>query len=252
MVTTAKDQQWEKKLMRDYYYILGIKSDASIEEIKKAYRKLSLKFHPDKNDGDEFFTERFKEIQEAYETLIDATKRSKYDSLKSNNSYTRHSNSGINFIPEIEFFTSNKIAFEYDEEITFSWKTINADKVILRPFGVVPPIGQKTYKIKDLKNQSLIFELVAENSNIGRQTKSLLKLGNNTYNELYKFFEGEIERNKFKRNEEQSKNSHQNINDDELKQENRMGSSVSNKALIQWFILGLALFIAFLYIIGRL
>ena len=56
--------------MKDYYYILGIKPNASTDEIKKAYRKLSLKFHPDKNDGDKFFEERFKEINEAYENLI--------------------------------------------------------------------------------------------------------------------------------------------------------------------------------------
>jgi len=43
-------------LLKDYYYILGLKQSASTDEIKKAYRKLSLKFHPDKNDGDEFFT----------------------------------------------------------------------------------------------------------------------------------------------------------------------------------------------------
>jgi len=53
-------------MMKDYYYILGINQTSGLEEIKKAYRKLSFKFHPDKNDGDVFFTERFKEIQEAY------------------------------------------------------------------------------------------------------------------------------------------------------------------------------------------
>ena len=65
--------------IKDYYYILGIARNASQEEIKKAYRKLSTKFHPDKNDGDKFFEERFKDINEAYETLVDNTKRKIYD-----------------------------------------------------------------------------------------------------------------------------------------------------------------------------
>jgi curved DNA-binding protein CbpA len=64
---------------KDYYYILGITPNASKDEIKKAYRKLSTKFHPDKNDGDKFFEERFKDINEAYETLIDDAKRKMYD-----------------------------------------------------------------------------------------------------------------------------------------------------------------------------
>ena len=133
--------------MKDYYYILGLKQTASTDEVKKAYRKLSLKFHPDKNDGDDFFTERFKEIQEAYEILVDSSKRVKYDDLKFNSSSTRQTNNGVNFNPDIEYFKSDKQTFEFDEEITFSWKTINADKVILKPFGIVQPIGQKTYKI---------------------------------------------------------------------------------------------------------
>ncbi|MBK8393016.1 MAG: DnaJ domain-containing protein [Saprospiraceae bacterium] len=66
--------------MKDYYYILGIESDASEDEIKKAYRKLSVKFHPDKNEGDKFFENRFKEIQEAYETLSNKNQRILYDS----------------------------------------------------------------------------------------------------------------------------------------------------------------------------
>jgi len=65
---------------KDYYYILGLASNASKDEIKKAYRKLSTKFHPDKNDGDKFFEERFKDINEAYETLVDDAKRKVYDS----------------------------------------------------------------------------------------------------------------------------------------------------------------------------
>lgn len=65
--------------MKNYYQTLGVNRDASRDEIKSAYRKLAQKFHPDKNDGDEFFEERFKEIQEAYETLIDPLKKGSYD-----------------------------------------------------------------------------------------------------------------------------------------------------------------------------
>src|SRR4051812_7571536 len=65
--------------MKDYYYILGLDKNASIDQIKKAYRKLSLKFHPDQNNGDKFFEERFREINEAYETLGNDFKREIYN-----------------------------------------------------------------------------------------------------------------------------------------------------------------------------
>ena len=57
--------------MKDYYYILGLPNTATTEEIRKAYRKLSTKFHPDKNNGDKFFEELFKEIKEAHDFLIE-------------------------------------------------------------------------------------------------------------------------------------------------------------------------------------
>jgi molecular chaperone DnaJ len=64
---------------RDYYEVLGVGRDASDEEIKKAYRKLAVKFHPDKNPGDKSAEEKFKEIGEAYEALSDSQKRAAYD-----------------------------------------------------------------------------------------------------------------------------------------------------------------------------
>ena len=72
--------------MRDLYYILGVQPTSTTYQIKEAYKKLAPKFHPDKNDGDPFFTERFKEIQQAYETLSDPTKRNQHlnSSLKCN------------------------------------------------------------------------------------------------------------------------------------------------------------------------
>jgi molecular chaperone DnaJ len=64
---------------RDYYEVLGVKRDAGEPEIKSAYRKLALKYHPDRNPGDHTAEERFKEAAEAYAVLCDADKRARYD-----------------------------------------------------------------------------------------------------------------------------------------------------------------------------
>ncbi len=64
---------------RDYYEVLGIERGATAEDIKKAYRKLAVKFHPDKNPGDKQAEESFKELSEAYEALSDPQKRTAYD-----------------------------------------------------------------------------------------------------------------------------------------------------------------------------
>ena len=64
---------------RDYYEVLGVSKTASDDEIKKAYRKLAIKYHPDKNPGDKTAEEKFKEATEAYEVLNDKQKRARYD-----------------------------------------------------------------------------------------------------------------------------------------------------------------------------
>ncbi|NJC88764.1 MAG: J domain-containing protein [Desulfuromonas sp.] len=66
-------------MAKDYYAVLGIEKTATTDAIKKAYRKLAVKYHPDKNPGDKAAEERFKEITEAYTVLSDADKRRQYD-----------------------------------------------------------------------------------------------------------------------------------------------------------------------------
>ena len=64
---------------RDYYEILGVKRDASADELKKAFRQLARKYHPDLNKGSKEAEEKFKEINEAYQVLSDPQKKAQYD-----------------------------------------------------------------------------------------------------------------------------------------------------------------------------
>ena len=77
---------------KDYYQILGVARSASADEIRAAYRKLALKYHPDRNPGDKQAEEKFKEMNEAYQVLSDQKKRARYDQLGS--AYTNHQRNG--------------------------------------------------------------------------------------------------------------------------------------------------------------
>lgn len=79
---------------KDYYKTLGVERSASEQEIKKAYRKLAMKYHPDQNPGNKQSEEKFKDINEAYQVLSDTTKRSRYDQL--GDSYFNYQQNGGN------------------------------------------------------------------------------------------------------------------------------------------------------------
>lgn len=68
---------------KDYYQILGVERSASADDVRKAYRKLAMQYHPDRNPGDTQAEERFKDINEAYQVLSDSQKRARYDQLGS-------------------------------------------------------------------------------------------------------------------------------------------------------------------------
>jgi curved DNA-binding protein len=79
----------------DYYEVLGVKKDGSAQDIKKAYRKLAMKYHPDRNKGDKEAEEKFKKISEAYAVLSDPEKRKQYDTFGESGFQQRYSQEDI-------------------------------------------------------------------------------------------------------------------------------------------------------------
>ena len=94
---------------RDYYEILGVKKEATQDQIKKAYRKLAKKYHPDTNPGDKKAEERFKEINEAYEVLGSEEKRKKYDQLGNQFNFAN----GFDFDPSQFGYNKGNMRYEF-------------------------------------------------------------------------------------------------------------------------------------------
>jgi len=86
--------------MKDYYKILEVPENATHEQIRKAYRRLALKYHPDRNPADPGAEERFKEIAEAYGVLVDAAKRARFDQWRESSTRGRTADNGFRFNQE--------------------------------------------------------------------------------------------------------------------------------------------------------
>lgn len=93
---------------KDYYSILGIDKNATQDDVKKAYRKLAKKYHPDANPNDKKAEDKFKEVNEAYEVLGDAGKRKKYDTFGSEVNFQN----GYDFDPS-QYGFGNNVRYEY-------------------------------------------------------------------------------------------------------------------------------------------
>lgn len=96
----------------DYYSVLGVAKSATDDEIKKAYRKLAMKYHPDKNKGDKAAEEKFKEINEAYETLKDPQKKAAYDRY-GHDAYKNAASGGGGFGQNAGGFSSQGFNFDF-------------------------------------------------------------------------------------------------------------------------------------------
>ncbi|CAN5458689.1 hypothetical protein BH09BAC4_BH09BAC4_38600 [soil metagenome] len=169
--------------MKDYYYILGVNRTATPDDIKLAYRKLSLKFHPDKNDGDKFFEERFKEINEAYDILSNSTKRFNYDesfpeqaTFQQPTSPPPQDQKHI-YPPRIIIFSADKLVIDIGDTITFRWKVENATSIELKPFGLVPSSGERKINLKGFNSaDGLLVLMIARNDRNSLQAEERLFL----------------------------------------------------------------------------
>lgn len=146
--------------MKNYYYFLGIDSKSTLEEIKSAYRKLSHKYHPDKNSEDPFFNRRFADLKEAYEILSDPESRSVYDSYLE----TEERSPRSPLPPVIKSFTVSKLQGEKGEEVILKWNTLHADVVKIVPFGLVKAFGEKTIELPEFDQGQFQILLHAQNT----------------------------------------------------------------------------------------
>lgn len=132
-------------IQKNYYEILGVDKDVTQEEIKKAYRKLSIKFHPDKNDGDPFLEGMFKKINEAYEVLSDSSKRETFDfilqqsAMHHSKANTRYASKKRNPQPKIDDEKLNSLYEVYakkEKEAKLNQIVLSDAKRTLRPKNI--------------------------------------------------------------------------------------------------------------------
>lgn len=121
-------------MVKDYYQIMGVSPEAGIEEIKKAYRHLALKYHPDKNQGQEWAEERFKLVSEAYGVLIDPQKRQQYDCQRKGKATGAPDQGEFGFSQEEIFrdLMQNLSAWEIFQEMRREFRGFRFDEQYLR------------------------------------------------------------------------------------------------------------------------
>ncbi len=163
---------------KDYYKILGVSKNASPEEIKRAYRKLALKYHPDKNKGNKEAEAKFKEINEAYAVLSDPEKRKQYDTFGADGFQSRFSQEDI-----FRGFDFNSIFRE------FGFGGGRANSIFSQIFGGMgggrhefhstgspfdSPFGNFHSRAQGIKGQDLVYELTLPLDEVAKTTNKII------------------------------------------------------------------------------
>jgi curved DNA-binding protein len=151
----------------DYYKTLGIDKDASDSEIKKAYRKLAMKYHPDHTKGDKTAEEKFKKISEAYAVLSDPEKRKQYDTYGSADFQQRFSQEDI-----FRNFDFSDIFREFG----FSGGSRTADGGFRFSFGGGSPFGGQQRQQRSVKGSDLVYELPITLHDVANGSKKQISL----------------------------------------------------------------------------
>lgn len=169
--------------MRDYYYTLGVGRNAALSDIQQAYRKLSLKFHPEKNGDDPFFALHYDKIKEAYQVLSDDHKRFRYDKA-----YEKQLSAEVEDIlevptPVIAAFFASKNTAQKGDIITISWEVFNAETVRINLIGEVSTNGTQTIRlaVPSEKEPYLYLDLEASNSGSIKSSSKRIALKNTAY-----------------------------------------------------------------------
>ncbi|MEJ2099489.1 MAG: DnaJ C-terminal domain-containing protein [Desulfobacterales bacterium] len=157
-------------MAEDYYQILGVKKDASKEEIKKAYRKLAMKYHPDHTKGDKAAEEKFKKISEAYAVLSDNDKRKEYDTFGAEGFRQRFSQEDI-----FRGFDFGDILREFGiGGNVFSGRRGSGMRF---QFGGESPFGSQTrYQQSRMKGSDLVYELPLTLKEVAAGTSKTISL----------------------------------------------------------------------------
>jgi len=169
--------------MREYYSVLGVSKNATESEIINAYRKLAVKFHPDANGNDPFFADRYLELQEAYNLLINPTKRLEYDS-KLDPMFAQT----IEIIkdkekPIITVFEVSKKSITESEPLTLRWQTIHASDIQIDLLGKVEQEGTKTLRIPFENKDHIRIVISAKNTYLNETVTKFIDIKNKDFDE---------------------------------------------------------------------
>ena len=129
---------------KDYYAALGLEKGASDEEIKKAFRKLAIKYHPDKNQGDKEAENKFKEINEAYQVLSDPEKKERYDKF------------GTVDFDGSGFGSGGFCGFDFSSKVRFT--VYSKSEPLCGPFLLLPPPPPPPKKLSNISPKPPISE----------------------------------------------------------------------------------------------